>query len=282
MNICSETEIAALTHRGLVREVNEDRHYVKCLDGQTLLMAVVDGMGGGPAGSAAAEAMREALTEYPVGAPHPEQALSKLVVTASEAILEIAHDNPALEGMGTTVTATVPALVERDPGSGEELQAADTWPVRHRRGEERVPELAAGVVEEQPDRPPPGDLALVVETPGELGVMAPLVGASHEEPDLVPMGATMTVPGVILVASSFAQLSSVPVMSGMIVVLVAAGILGGGVDPGGQGDALRTLEVRRRCGVGQHHRCQQQADNQRNRSPPCHRDTSSSSGSPSG
>ena len=107
MNICSDMEIAALTHRGLVREVNEDRHYVKCLDEQTLLMAVVDGMGGGPAGSAAAEAMREALTEYPVGAPHPEQALSKLVVTASEAILEIAHDNPALEGMGTTVTATV-------------------------------------------------------------------------------------------------------------------------------------------------------------------------------
>ena len=68
----------------------------------------------------------------------------------------------------------------------------------------------------------------------------------------------------------------------LVVVLVAAGILGGGVDPGGQGDALRTLEVRRRCGVGQHHRCQQQADNQRNRSPPCHRDTSSSSGSPSG
>jgi serine/threonine protein phosphatase PrpC len=107
MNICSDMEIAALTHRGLVREVNEDRHYVKCLDEQTLLMAVVDGMGGGPAGSAAAEAMREALTEYPVAAPHPEQALSNLVITASEAILAIAHDNPALEGMGTTVTATV-------------------------------------------------------------------------------------------------------------------------------------------------------------------------------
>lgn len=107
MNICSDMEFAALTHRGLVREVNEDRHYVKCLDGQSLLMAVVDGMGGGPAGSAAAETMREALTEYPVAAPHPEKALSDLVVTASEAILAIAHDNPALEGMGTTVTATV-------------------------------------------------------------------------------------------------------------------------------------------------------------------------------
>ncbi len=87
MGICSDMKIATLTHRGLVREVNEDRHYVKCLDEQTMLMAVVDGMGGGPAGSAAAEAMREALTEYPVAAPHPEKALSDLVITASEAIL---------------------------------------------------------------------------------------------------------------------------------------------------------------------------------------------------
>ena len=39
------------------------------------------------------------------------------------------------------------------------------------------------------------------------------------------MGATMTVPGVILVASSFAQLSSVPVISGMIVVLSLLGML---------------------------------------------------------
>jgi len=106
MNICSDMEIAALTHRGYVREVNEDRHYVKCLDGQALLMAVVDGMGGGPAGSAAAEIMREALTEYPAEAPNPGQVLSDLVVAASEAILKIARDDPALEGMGTTVTAT--------------------------------------------------------------------------------------------------------------------------------------------------------------------------------
>lgn len=106
MPTCSEIKTVARTHRGLVREVNEDRYYVKCLDGQDLLMAVVDGMGGGPAGSAAAEIMREALTEYPVEAPHPEQALSNLVVTASEAILEFAREDPALEGMGTTVTAT--------------------------------------------------------------------------------------------------------------------------------------------------------------------------------
>ena len=106
MRDCSDMKIAALTHRGLVREVNEDRHYVECIGEQALLMAVVDGMGGGPAGSAAAEIMREALTEYPADAPNPEQALSDLVVTASEAILEFARNDPALEGMGTTLTAT--------------------------------------------------------------------------------------------------------------------------------------------------------------------------------
>jgi len=106
MHSITEIKTVARTHRGLVREANEDRYYVKCLNGQALLMAVVDGMGGGPAGSAAAEIMREALTEYPVYAPHPEQALSGLVVSASEAILGIARDDPALEGMGSTVTAT--------------------------------------------------------------------------------------------------------------------------------------------------------------------------------
>jgi protein phosphatase len=106
VSIGAETETYARSHRGLVREVNEDRHYINRLDSGALLLAVVDGMGGGPAGSAAAETMREALTEYPQEATDPAKALSELVVAASEAILEIAHDNPALEGMGTTVTAS--------------------------------------------------------------------------------------------------------------------------------------------------------------------------------
>jgi len=106
MSTCNDMAIAALTHRGLVREVNEDRHFFKCFNEKALLMAVVDGMGGGPAGSAAAETVRQALHEFPEGAPHPGQTLSELIVSASEAILETAEKNPALEGMGATVTAT--------------------------------------------------------------------------------------------------------------------------------------------------------------------------------
>ena len=43
-------------------------------------------------------------------------------------------------------------------------------------------------------------------------------------------------------------------IGGAIVVLVAAGNPEVSTDPGGSGDAPRTFEVRRRYGVGQHHR----------------------------
>ena len=56
-----DIETVALTHRGLVREVNEDRYYVKRLGTDAMLLAMMDGMGGGPAGSAAAETTREVL-----------------------------------------------------------------------------------------------------------------------------------------------------------------------------------------------------------------------------
>ena len=107
MTTCMDMEITALTHLGRVREVNEDRYFVKCFNGTALLMAVVDGMGGGPAGSAAAETVRQALSEFSENtAQTPCQTLSELIITASEAILETAEKRPALEGMGATVTAT--------------------------------------------------------------------------------------------------------------------------------------------------------------------------------
>jgi protein phosphatase len=101
-----DIEVIARTHPGLVREVNEDRHYVAWLDEHALLMAVVDGMGGGPAGSAAAETVRQALTSITAETPDPEQALAEVLVLASEAIGEYAEGKQILEGMGATVTAT--------------------------------------------------------------------------------------------------------------------------------------------------------------------------------
>ncbi|MBC2734826.1 MAG: hypothetical protein HF981_10770 [Desulfobacteraceae bacterium] len=46
-------ETAARTHRGRVRADNEDRHLVKRLGPQRLVLAVADGLGGAPGGSEA-------------------------------------------------------------------------------------------------------------------------------------------------------------------------------------------------------------------------------------
>jgi len=106
MRECSQIQTAALTHPGLVRRANEDRYYVKCLDDRSLLVAVADGMGGGPAGGEAADTMREALMRLSTPVRDPGQALVDAVMTASETILESVRDDPQREGMGTTVTAT--------------------------------------------------------------------------------------------------------------------------------------------------------------------------------
>jgi protein phosphatase len=106
MSARNSIDHAALTDLGKGREVNEDRYYVKCLDDQTLLMGVVDGMGGGPAGSAAAETVRQALASFEACSPHPEQTLADLLIAASDAIQEFAQGHTTLEGMGATVTAT--------------------------------------------------------------------------------------------------------------------------------------------------------------------------------
>lgn len=76
------------------------------LSADAMLLAMVDGIGGGPAATAAAETMREALTEYPVAASDPERALSELVVAASEAILGSVPDSPALDGFSRLETAS--------------------------------------------------------------------------------------------------------------------------------------------------------------------------------
>jgi hypothetical protein len=68
------------------------------------------------------------------------------------------------------------------------------------------------------------------------------------------MGATMTVRRIIVVTSALARLGRISVIGGAIVVLVTAGNPEVSTDPAGSGDAPRTLEVRRRYGVGQHHR----------------------------
>ena len=94
---------------GLVRKNNQDSGYAS---GQLLLVA--DGMGGAAAGdlaSAVAVTRLRALDEELAAAAKPprgEDLLSRItqrVHDANELIADLAADNPALDGMGTTVTA---------------------------------------------------------------------------------------------------------------------------------------------------------------------------------
>lgn len=70
-----------------------------------MLVAVCDGMGGGPAGKTASSIATQAIIDYVSGASadgNPVSVLEDAVVSANEAILAAVSDDPALKGMGTT------------------------------------------------------------------------------------------------------------------------------------------------------------------------------------
>lgn len=69
---------------------------------------VCDGMGGGPAGQLASSTAVQKIVEYIVHAPEGIsrlEALKNAIDYAHKAIVEKGSENPALQGMGTTVTA---------------------------------------------------------------------------------------------------------------------------------------------------------------------------------
>jgi serine/threonine protein phosphatase PrpC len=93
---------AARSDRGLIREGNEDSVYAG-----PRLLAVADGMGGMAAGEVASNIVVAALAplDEDVSGSDLVDALKESISAANQQLRAAVEDNPALEGMGTTLTA---------------------------------------------------------------------------------------------------------------------------------------------------------------------------------
>jgi protein phosphatase len=93
---------AARSDRGLIRDGNQDSVYAG-----PRLLAVADGMGGMAAGDIASNVTIGAMAQLDEDVPGDAlvDALRSAVDTANQQLRDVVDANPALEGMGTTLTA---------------------------------------------------------------------------------------------------------------------------------------------------------------------------------
>ncbi|SPF48540.1 Transcriptional regulator, Fis family [Candidatus Sulfopaludibacter sp. SbA4] len=98
-------EATALSDKGCVRSNNEDY----CLIEQELgLYVLADGMGGAKAGERASRMAVDTVAEMVLLAHRRDsQVLISAVEEANRRVLEAAHSDPSLEGMGTTLVAAL-------------------------------------------------------------------------------------------------------------------------------------------------------------------------------
>lgn len=92
----------AVSDRGKARENNED-----AVHAGPHLVAVADGVGGGPSGEVASEIVIRTLAalDNPTAGTLPGEALRQAVDAANRGIREAIEADPSLAGMGTTLTA---------------------------------------------------------------------------------------------------------------------------------------------------------------------------------
>ncbi len=96
-----------MTHRGAVREQNQDSFRIVKLD-SALLCVVCDGMGGALAGDVASNLAVEVFCENVTAAARSRDTAAVLrtaVLAANNAVFEKAYSDPAYYGMGTTLVA---------------------------------------------------------------------------------------------------------------------------------------------------------------------------------
>lgn len=92
-------QYASATHRGRVRNNNEDAHYPDTAGRSSgpILVMVADGMGGAVGGEVASRLAVQAATD---GEGRPEQRISR----ANSSVFQESLSDPELAGMGTTLT----------------------------------------------------------------------------------------------------------------------------------------------------------------------------------
>ena len=124
MRVCGMTDI------GCHRKDNQDSYAIRRLEGEAVLLVVCDGMGGAQAGSVASSVAVEEFTaavEEGLGQGAPddparsEQVLADACVRANAKVFELSRENPAYEGMGTTLVA---ALMR--PGAAYVIHVGDS------------------------------------------------------------------------------------------------------------------------------------------------------------
>jgi protein phosphatase len=98
-------EAFSLSDMGCVRTNNEDYCFI---DAERGLYVLADGMGGAKAGEHASRIAVETVAEIVRLSPQRDsQVLIHAVEEANRRVLEAAHDDPSLEGMGTTLVAAL-------------------------------------------------------------------------------------------------------------------------------------------------------------------------------
>ena len=99
------TEAFGLTDTGCVRANNEDCYLI---DPDLGLYLLADGMGGAKAGERASELAVQTIARiFSETSQRDAQALLRAVETANNSVLELAKNDPKLEGMGTTLVAVL-------------------------------------------------------------------------------------------------------------------------------------------------------------------------------
>jgi serine/threonine protein phosphatase PrpC len=94
----------AATDTGLIRDHNEDRHWIDAPRG---IYLVVDGVGGQAAGEVAAQTAVDAIRESIGDIGEPEQRIRRSIALANNRIFELAEGRAALSGMACVLTLAV-------------------------------------------------------------------------------------------------------------------------------------------------------------------------------